>query len=196
MSRLAPAVLAITTSLLAQQHSGAHALPHCDCAPPWLTARIQAAVLGFHATLPGGVDNVAPDPYRFVPVAGNLWDDLHTYNFVDLDPSFGLLDSECTDWTYDTHRGHDVHIGSFAEMDLGVPVFAALPGVVVDAHDGEPDRNTAPNSLPSNFVILWHGGNHYSWYLHLRRNSVAVTIGQRVAGGQPLGLVGSSGNSS
>jgi len=31
------------------------------------------------------------------------------------------------------------NIRSFAEQDIGVPVFAALDGVVTDVHDGEPD---------------------------------------------------------
>jgi hypothetical protein len=183
-------------SPLAAQHTGHQPLPHADCTPPALLARIQARIAAFASRLPPGPDTSPLDSYRFLPIAGNQWDDLHTYNFVDLDPTAGISDHECTNWTYNTHRGHDVHIGGFAEMDLGVPVFAVLPGIVVDAHDGEPDRNTWPNSLPSNFVILWHGGTHYTWYLHLRRLSVAVAIGERVAGGQQIGQVGSSGNSS
>ncbi|MBI5852807.1 MAG: M23 family metallopeptidase [Planctomycetes bacterium] len=183
---------------LAAQDRGGGGIPRGDCVSPEQTKAILARVEAFRSKQPSapGIASVDPERYPFQPFAGNLWDDVHTFNFVDLDPSFGLRDFDCLQWTYDTHRGHDTHLHSFAEMDRGVPVFAAIAGVVVDLHDGEPDRNINPSSLPSNYVILWHGGTHYSWYLHLRRNSVAVTLGQRVAGGQQLGLVGSSGNSS
>lgn len=191
---IAAALTVLLGHVIAQQHEAA-GCPHVDCVPPAETRRIQQRLAAFAATLPPQPEAADPDPYPFLPVAGNLWADLHTYNFVDLDPTGGLRDYLCTDWTYDTHRGHDIHLHSFAEMDRGVPVFAARPGIVADVHDGEPDRNTVPSSLPSNYVILWHGGTHYTWYLHLRRNSIAVTLGERVAGGQQLGLVGSSGNS-
>ena len=42
-------------------------------------------------------------------------------------------------------------------------------------------------------VILQHSGTHYSWYWHLRSNSVAVAVGQVVRAGTQIGLVGSNG---
>ncbi len=196
-----PAALAalLPPAAPAQQVFHGPALPrHGECVPTAERATILARIAAFHQRHPGvsiGGDNPTPDPYRFVPMAGALWDDVDGRNFVDLDPGFGVLDHDCTDWTYDTHRGHDYYLRTFDEMDLGVPVVAALPGIVVDLHDGEPDRNTVPSSAPSNYVILWHGGSHYTWYLHLRRQSITVAVTQRIAGGQQLGLVGSSGNS-
>jgi hypothetical protein len=47
-----------------------------------------------------------------------------------------------------------------------------------------------------NYVILDHGGSYETWYFHLRRGSVAVAPGQRVAAGQQIGLTASSGRSS
>lgn len=138
-----------------------------------------------------------PTPYPFHPQAGTLWDDLFINNFTDLDPtSPGTRDWDCTSVTYDGHTGHDVHLGySFWEQDTGVPIFAALDGTVVDAHDGEPDHNTTAPDVPANYVILDHGDTHRSLYWHLRRGSVAVSVGQSVRAGTQLGLQGSSGRS-
>jgi hypothetical protein len=78
---------------------------------------------------------------------------------------------------------------------IGVPIFAALDGTVVDAHDGEFDRHTTSGPQKANFVILDHGDTHYSLYWHMKTNSVAVTKGQVVRAGTQLGQTGSSGSS-
>jgi murein DD-endopeptidase MepM/ murein hydrolase activator NlpD len=136
-----------------------------------------------------------PALYPFVPIAGTEWQDRFVNNFVDLDPTSGILDWDCTDFTYDGHQGHDIVLRSFGEQDAGVPVFAALDGTVSDAHDGEYDRNTVWNGQPANYVILQHSGTHYSYYWHMRSNSVAVAVGQFVPAGTQLGLAASSGQS-
>jgi hypothetical protein len=57
----------------------------------------------------GGSGDSGPALYPFVPIAGNLWQDRFVNNFVDLDPtSPGILDWDCTDFTYDGHTGHDI----------------------------------------------------------------------------------------
>jgi hypothetical protein len=136
-----------------------------------------------------------PAAYPFVPIAGTAWLDRFILNFVDLDPTGGILDWDCSAFTYDGHHGHDIDLRTFGEQDIGVPVFAALDGTVAAWHDGEFDRNTSAQGQPANYVVLFHGGTHYTWYYHLRRNSVAVTDGQSVRAGQQLGLAASSGNS-
>ena len=97
--------------------------------------------------------------------------------------------------TYDTHNGVDIGPAHFAAMDEGVPVVAAAAGTVVQIDDGHFDRHTewqwpAP---PVNFVTIDHGGGWQSLYLHMRRDTVAVSVGESVVAGQHLGLVGSSG---
>jgi len=134
-------------------------------------------------------------PYPFFPQAGILWQDLYVNNFVDLNSGSGLLDWDCTQQTYNGHTGHDSDIRSFREQAIGVPVFAALDGTVVDLHDGEPDMNTSAQGQQANYVVLDHGNTHYTWYLHLKNGSVAVTLNQVVKAGTQLGLTGSSGNS-
>jgi hypothetical protein len=160
-------------------------------------AEVESNLTKNQRTTPGPHPlDIAPDLYPFVPIAGTVWQDRFVHNFVDLDPtSPGILDWNCADWTYDGHTGHDIVVRSFGEMDAGVPVFAALDGTVTDTHDGEFDRNTVWNDQPANYVILQHGGTHYSYYWHLRSNSVAVAVGQSVRAGTQIGLAGSSGKS-
>jgi len=134
-------------------------------------------------------------PFPFFPQAGVFGRDLFLNNFTDQDaaPS-AVRDWDCSQYTYDGHQGHDSLIRSFREQDIGVPVFAVLPGVVVDTHDGEPDHNVAWSPANrANLVVLDHGGGLTTWYLHLKTGSVAVAPGDQVSAGTQLGLTGSSG---
>ncbi len=137
-----------------------------------------------------------PAQYTFYPMSGIQGKDAFLYNAVDLDPTSGSRDFECTDYSYDGHKGIDMRILSFRQQDIGVPAFAALDGTVVLIHDGDADRNLdSPGYFGGNFVVLQHGGTHYTHYLHLRNGSVAVAVGQTVSAGTQLGLVASSGTS-
>lgn len=51
-----------------------------------------------------------------------------------------LRDFACGTQIYNGHTGIDSDIRSFREMDLGVPVFAALDGRVISVQDGNYDR--------------------------------------------------------
>jgi uncharacterized protein (TIGR03437 family) len=136
-----------------------------------------------------------PQAFTFMPIAGTTWQDLFINNFVDLDPGSGILDWDCSNYTYDGHNGLDVLLRSFKEQEIGVPVFAALDGTVTATRDGEPDMNTSLSGQPSNFVTINHGNGQFTQYLHLKRNSVAVTVGQSIKAGTQIGLAASSGNS-
>ena len=145
-------------------------------------------------TAPG----TSPLPYTFFPLAGVLWQDLYIANFVDLDPADGAVkDFACGGQTYDTHTGEDTIIRSFREQAIGVPVFAALDGIVLSIQDGQKDTNTAVSALPwDNHVIVDAGNGQRTVYGHLRKGTITVKPGQRVRAGRQLGLAGSSGNSS
>ena len=134
-----------------------------------------------------------PQKYAFYPQAGTLWEDVFVVNYVDLDESKGIEDWACGNYTYNGHLGHDTDIKSFKVQDLGVPVFAALDGRVVYAHDGEKDKNVAWSNAPSNAVELDHGDGHETLYYHLKKGSVAVALGETVRAGTQIGMVGSSG---
>jgi murein DD-endopeptidase MepM/ murein hydrolase activator NlpD len=75
-------------------------------------------------------------------------------------------------------------------------------GTVVSAVDGRPDippRSDnpdlqTPNDFGGNSVFLRIGPDRYACYAHIKTGSVRVRRGQRVRVGQPIGLVGNSGN--
>lgn len=79
------------------------------------------------------------------------------------------------------------HTGTDWAAPAGTPVLAATNGVVlavVDAADGHPFGT---------FVTVPHADNVVTVYAHLE--SAAVVRGQELTGGQQLGTVGSTGNS-
>ncbi len=107
-------------------------------------------------------------------------------------------DWACGGITYDGHQGSDFGVGSWAGMDAGREVVAAANGTVVDLHDGEYDRCTGESADCSgygNYVFLRHADGRYSFYGHMATDSVAVSLGEFIRCGQPLGMVGSSGHS-
>lgn len=101
-------------------------------------------------------------------------------------------------------------------VGFGRRVEAPASGVVVWAHDGEPDgvARRAPlvelryaltqtrriaagvEAVAGNHVVIEvDGGAGFLWVVHLRRGSVRVEPGDAVVVGQSLGEVGNSGNS-
>jgi hypothetical protein len=166
-----------------------------DCISREQRSGVENRIREFESRHGGGPLTLGSQKYAFFPQAGTLWQDLFVNNFVDKNPGAGILDWDCTNFTYDGHRGHDVDLKTFSEQEVGVPIFAVLPGIVVDADDGHPDHSTAMSGLPANYVVLNHGGAHYTYYWHMRNGSVAVQVGQQVAPGTQLGLTASSGNS-
>jgi len=133
-----------------------------------------------------------PPPLAFYPHAGNLTSDLLPSALVDLDPSTSIGSFDCGHWSYDGHTGLDTEIRSFVAQEIGVPVFAAADGTVILAHDGEFDMNTTCAG-EGNGVIIDHGYGRICLYWHLKRGSVAVTVGEFVRAGEQLGLTASSG---
>ena len=133
--------------------------------------------------------------YLIYPHGGNYFVDLFPTNFVDLDPTSVLLAYNGSDYTFPEHTGIDTEITNFTAQEIGVPIFAALSGTVIETHDGEFDMNTELNSLPSNYVKIDHGNGQTTTYFHMKKDSVAVIVGQYVEIGQQIGLTGSSGNS-
>ena len=135
----------------------------------------------------------------------------------DNDPNPGATPLACTSYAgegfphcYDGHTGTDFMLqGGFETMDAGsTAVLAAAAGEVVEAHDGEFDRCQAdaatltvvcpgyPEVTPPNKVTLRHVDGQQTEYLHLKKGSVLVSVGDWVECGAELARVGSSGNSS
>ena len=192
------AVVPAVAEVVGDSGGGPLAQPVENCIPEKQQAEIEAAILKNvpHANGPHPAD-AGIQSYPFQPIAGTVWQDRFIINFVDLSSGGGILDWDCTDFTYNGPGGHDLDLRSFGEQDIGVPVFAALDGTVVALHDGEFDRNTTLiPAAPANYVVLDHGSGQRTYYYHLRSNSVAVSLDQFVTAGTQLGLAGSSGYSS
>jgi murein DD-endopeptidase MepM/ murein hydrolase activator NlpD len=136
---------------------------------------------------------------------------------VDHDPEVysGVDQINCTDhqgrsfpWCYDEHDGSDFVLrGGFPAMDNGsARIVAGSAGEVIDTRDGHYDRCRADagsvdvdcdgHPMRANLVRIRHANGWESSYLHMRKGSVEVAVGDWVDCGDVLGLVGSSGRSS
>lgn len=171
--------------------------PH-DRVSPELRARIRSAIAAHEreASSVQPVQRAVEWPvYTFFPQAGRLGQDIFVLHFADVDSGGGARDWDCSGYTYNGHPGHDSAIRSFREQAIGVPVYAVLDGTVVDVRNGEPDMNTDAPNVPTNLVVLSHGGGYYTGYVHLKQWSVPVRRGQLVTAGTQIGMTGSSGYS-
>jgi murein DD-endopeptidase MepM/ murein hydrolase activator NlpD len=113
---------------------------------------------------PGGLlraQNFVPpasaQKFSFYPQGGSFFSDLFPTNFVGVNTGAGILAFNGSDYTYNGHNGVDTEIKGFAAQAVGVPIFAALDGTGIEAHDGEFDMNTTTNNSPANYVKLSHG---------------------------------------
>ena len=135
--------------------------------------------------------------FALQPTAGTHEVDVLNSHFTDLSPGNDgvLLSYSCDEVTYDGHTGHDIAIRSFGFQDAGVPVFAARDGTVLFVEDGNFDKHTDFTVAAPNLVGIQHADLSLALYVHLRKDSVVVTVGQEVRAGEQVGEVGSSGYS-
>lgn len=123
-----------------------------------------------------------------LPVDGGLHEgERFAIDFIQVQPS-GFLGTGPLD-----------QLGSYPFF--GDEVLSAAPGKVVTVVDGLPE--TPPGALPpttaaraaGNHVVVAMGHDRFALYAHLQPHSIRVKVGDRVATGAMLGLLGSSGNS-
>lgn len=145
----------------------------------------------------GGEDPAGDAGGLVFPLPGTLDQDFFYVGMVDHAAAGAIEDYQCGERTYDGHTGTDIGLASFADMEAGVTISAALAGTVLETHDGEPDHNTSwvGQSGLGNYVAIDHGEGLVSYYGHMTNGSVAVAPGELVTAGDALGLVGSSGRS-
>jgi hypothetical protein len=166
-----------------------------------------AVGLGLGCTAADHDDGTRPDPvtagslapdatptvrFRWPMTYQDWWSEA---NYVDLTSGTGLSDYTCRGAVYDGHNGLDILIRDFYEQDEGRFALAAESGTVIEAADGNFDKNIARSAQPANFVKLQHTDGTITWYFHLRKNSVPFAVGSEVFEGQPVGLIASSGSS-
>lgn len=148
------------------------------------------------------VSAAAADPPRFdLPVDCEMGRECNIQNYVDQEPGSGARDFTCGLLTYNGHDGTDFRVPDYVAMERGVAVIAAAPGVVVRLRDGMRDvsvreigKAALKDQLAGNAVVIDHGDGWETQYSHLREDSIVVRRGEQVVAGQPLGLIGLSGN--
>jgi murein DD-endopeptidase MepM/ murein hydrolase activator NlpD len=127
-------------------------------------------------------------------------------NYVDHNAAFPnqVQDYSCGARSYDrdtgyNHQGIDISIvpDSWNLMaSRQIEIIAAAPGTIIQKSDGSSDQNCRFNSEQWNAVYVQHDDGSIAWYGHMKRGSLtSKAIGARVAAGEYLGNVGSSGNS-
>ncbi len=122
-------------------------------------------------------------------------------NYVDQDPSSKARDFHCGSRTYDGHTGTDIRVPDLQSQHKGVEVLAAAEGIVGAIRDGVPDISIRVGGKAAiagiecgNGVLVNHGHGWSTQYCHMAKGSVRVKAGQHVDIGQPIGLVGMSGD--
>ena len=136
-----------------------------------------------------------------LPIDCTLGRDCMIQQYVDRDPSVEWTDHACGTLSYDGHKGTDFRLRTLAEREAGVNVLAAAPGTVEALRDGMEDIASDAPGAPDlagrdcgNGVLIRHEGGWTTQYCHMRKGSLAVSQGDRVAAGQPIGQVGLSGS--
>jgi hypothetical protein len=134
------------------------------------------------------------------PLACTVGRDCFVQTYVDVDPGAGARDHTCGSLTRDGHTGTDIRLVDLGAMRRGVSVVAAAAGTVLTRRDGMADaglsaatREAIKGRECGNGVVVDLGGGWHTQYCHLRKGSISVVKGERVAAGQRLGQVGLSG---
>ena len=122
-------------------------------------------------------------------------------NYVDHDASDKVRDYSCGGRSYNGHDGTDIRIRNLEIQRQGVEVLAAAPGRVIGGRNDMEDVSvkTAGKAAIAgkecgNGVMLEHEGGWRTQYCHMAKGSVRVKVGDQMTAGQPIGLVGLSGD--
>ena len=166
-------------------------------APFAAIAAVLAVLFCICAPAPSG----AAEALRLVlPIDCDMAKTCSIQNYVDVDRSAAARDHRCGTLTYDGHQGTDFQLPDLAAMRRGVTVRAASAGIVRNIRDGIADsgfeywqKTGTENTALGNAVAIVHADGSETLYGHLRQGSVLVHPGDRLAAGQPIGLVGLSG---
>ncbi|MCP4837098.1 MAG: M23 family metallopeptidase, partial [Phycisphaera sp.] len=143
-----------------------------------------------------GFTGDSPPLLSFYPFGGRVGEDFNLHHFfAHTSPSGDIQDWNCGGYTLDGIIATMGLVPTFDRQLIGIPVYAALDGVVVTTHDGEDDQNVDyEDERPTNFVRLDHGQGLQTSSFHLRKDSILVSPGDEVRAGQQIGEAGASGN--
>ena len=117
----------------------------------------------------------APKRKVVVPAGEHVFPVSGTYTLEGRDAGFGAPRSG------HTHMGHDITAAR------GTPVVAPYAGMIAWVR--------YQRAGAGHYVVLRADDDHDYVFMHLRRGSIPVSEGQRVAAGEQIGEVGNSGRS-
>ena len=122
-------------------------------------------------------------------------------NYVDHDASDKARDYRCGGRSYDGHDGTDIRIRNLEIQKQGIEVLAAAPGRVIGTRNDMDDVsvNTVGKAAIAgkecgNGAVIEHESGWRTQYCHMAKGSVRVKVGDQLTTGQPIGLVGLSGD--
>ncbi|MGH3134592.1 MAG: peptidoglycan DD-metalloendopeptidase family protein [Gaiellaceae bacterium] len=93
-----------------------------------------------------------------------------------------------------SHNGTQAYAFDFVHED-GEGIYATRGGIVGDVVESLSANCVRPADCPANYVRIDHQDDTYSWYAHVRKNSVLPVVGQKVLRGQKIATVGNVGRS-
>ena len=183
-----------------------------------LPSRLSDRVTLAGTTLVGPDIAINASPLRVLgaPVKGGIWtatggpgnDSHHRLGWFAVGGVASIARRYAIDWKIiengSSFTGNALDVNAYHAY--GKDVLAVADGVVVGAHDGQPNnvprtpagfKTALPVTLENvggNFVILDIGQGQYAEYAHLKPGSVRVKKGDRVTRGQVIGAIGASGD--
>jgi murein DD-endopeptidase MepM/ murein hydrolase activator NlpD len=173
--------------------------PATDVARRWLRAGLLALVLPCLAAVSrataGEVVSLA------LPIQCQPGVSCFIQNYVDHDGSDKVRDYRCGARSYNGHDGTDFRIRNRRIQQQGVEVLAAAAGRVAGGRNDMEDVSTRTAGKAAiagkecgNGVLIEHADGWATQYCHMAKGSVRVKPGDPVKTGQPIGLVGLSGD--
>ena len=123
-------------------------------------------------------------------------------NYVDHDASDKVRDYRCGGRSYSGHDGTDIRIRNQEIQRQGVEVLAAAPGqrrrraetTWKTFRSGPIGKAAIAGKECGNGVLIEHADGWRTQYCHMAKGSVRVKPGDQLTTGQPIGLVGLSGD--
>ncbi|WP_462169715.1 M23 family metallopeptidase [Pseudoalteromonas xiamenensis] len=106
--------------------------------------------------------------------------------------SYELRQGNCTFGTHSVESKEEFAFDFM--MDIGTPIHAARSGHVVSIEDRFFDGNNINDEF--NHIIIAHGDNTFSYYVHLTNAGVTVELEEFVNQGDVIGYSGNTGMSS
>lgn len=134
------------------------------------------------------------------PVDCKLVETCWVARYMDRSSNGAHLDHACGKRTQNNHKGTDIALSDTGEMARGVSVKAAADGTVFRLRGNMEDgllQSQGADAIKGrecgNAIILQHAGGWQTQYCHLQQNSLLVRVGDNVEAGQPIALIGLSG---